>query len=287
MFSFRKSPQEKLNEGFLKAVERYELGKAKALLVQGAHVMARDKNGNTALHMLARGNPFNKECSTTEWLVIKNLKKDYIADFILFLQKADPALDINITNNLGQTCLHLAAQNGRDKKGELSLDIFYKLGARTDAVDKEGHLPLYFAGKSENRYLLNFYLTKDDSSVREQQPKHEEAVAAPMPVPVKAAAEESADVWAMPAVSIVTRTSRNSIPGYKVTEIFNFAASERSYTKIARNLETNAEALETKGFDEFSDKTLLEQAYAEFTRAGGKADKSIIDRPDLGKKSKL
>lgn len=62
--------------------------------------------------------------------------------------------------------------------------------------------------------------------------------------------------------------------GYRITEIFNFAARERR--TICLNIETGNEIIETRGFDDMSNKALLEEALAELQKRGGTADPASI-----------
>ena len=65
--------------------------------------------------------------------------------------------------------------------------------------------------------------------------------------------------------------------GYRVTEIFNFAA--RTYTQIATNLESKAESQTLKAFSELDTCETVDKAYGELVRLGGHADYA-----DSGKK---
>ena len=51
-----------------------------------------------------------------------------------------------------------------------------------------------------------------------------------------------------------------------------------------QNLDTKAEAVETKGFDDIHNKLPLEEALAELTLLGGKAEASSIGSLPKGKK---
>jgi hypothetical protein len=62
--------------------------------------------------------------------------------------------------------------------------------------------------------------------------------------------------------------------GYKVTEIFNFAARERS--TLHQNMATKAETALMHGFDDITDKAGLEQALVELKKRGGKPDAGSI-----------
>ena len=69
-------------------------------------------------------------------------------------------------------------------------------------------------------------------------------------------------------------THISDIPGYKLTEVFNFSA--RTCIKIVQNLETKSEGIETKNFDDFSDKASLQEAYVALIKLGGKADENAV-----------
>ncbi|HYD18673.1 MAG TPA: ankyrin repeat domain-containing protein [Patescibacteria group bacterium] len=62
--------------------------------------------------------------------------------------------------------------------------------------------------------------------------------------------------------------------GYRVTEIFNFAAREK--TTLYQNLESKSETVETRSFDQMGDKSVLETALAELRKRGGVSEPSSI-----------
>jgi ankyrin repeat protein len=83
--------------------------------------------------------------------------------------------------------------------------------------------------------------------------------------------------WKLVAAHEVAHVEMKEAVGYRVTEIFNFAA--RTYTHIAANLETKAESQSVKAFCELDSAEYVDKAYRELTRLGGKTDYA-----DTGKK---
>lgn len=76
----------------------------------------------------------------------------------------------------------------------------------------------------------------------------------------------------------ISRVQRQPAIGYKLTEIFNF--STRTYTCLGRNLETNAESMAVRTFDEFDDKAVIREAFGALRARGGTADETaIVGRP--------
>ena len=72
----------------------------------------------------------------------------------------------------------------------------------------------------------------------------------------------------------IARVTMEPDIGYRITEIFNFGAQER--TTLYRNLESGAESVETRSFLSMEGRADLEEALEELQKQGGKADATQI-----------
>jgi ankyrin repeat protein len=329
--SFFKRTQAELDEAFLKAAADYKVAKAKRLLKKGANVLAKDKDGNTALHKMARNNPDSGDCQRELFGANYRLADDFVC-FLL-----GKSVDINAANKYGKTCLHYAAGNADDFDGRLisvllnrgadanvsdlsgKAPLHYVVpdrsaarlidnGARVGVQDNDGKTPLHVAAAKGDDSLIQLYLKADRSSldIKDKDGKypHDSAVSGPVGhfmlsrsllghlnayredmqrLQKKKDQEKLAtgNDWVLLQPDQVAHVKLEKGIGYKLTEIFNFRA--RTYTVITQNLETKAEMTVVKGFDDFSDKTLLKDGYKALVRLGGKADENTIYRQILNK----
>jgi hypothetical protein len=329
--SFFKRTQEELDEAFLKAAADYKFNKAKRLLKKGANVLARDKDGNTALHKMGKNNPDSGDCQRELFGANYRLADEFIC---LLLGKS---VDINATNKYGKTCLHYAAGNADDFDGRLisvllnrgadpnvsdltgkaplhyvvpdrSAARLIECGAQINVQDRDGKTPLHMAAAKGDDGLIQLYLKADKSAldIKDADGKypHDSAVAGPaghymlsrsllghlnayredvQRLQKKKERERlvTGDDWVLLGAEKVAHVHTQKDIGYKLTEIFNFHA--RTYTVITQNLETKVEMTVVKGFDDFSDKTLLKDGHKALARLGGKADENTIYRQVLNK----
>lgn len=112
-------------------------------------------------------------------------------------------------------------------------------------------------------------------------------VAALLPAPEKPAALKAGDTWSLLAEDTAAHVFGSGDTGYRITEIFNFSARER--TRIINNLQTKADDIKTVSFDDIAETSALAAALDQLQRLGGKADTDRIqsaarlDKPQRGK----
>jgi ankyrin repeat protein len=97
----------------------------------------------------------------------------------------------------------------------------------------------------------------------------------------------TADSWSLLAEDTAAHVFASGNTAYRITEIFNFSARER--TRIISNLETKADDIKTVSFDALTGGAALAAALAQLQRLGGKADPESaqilprLDKPQRGK----
>lgn len=198
------------------------------------------ENNGTALHFVADSGVKDM----VPWLVEKGAKVD-------------------ATDDYNWTALHHAVYKGR-------FDIVVELlraGADPNLRTVEGRNALGWATLREHpevAELLKPYMKNVTETVDLPPPPGggEEAPEAAPAEWKKLSGEKIARVTVEPGI------------GYRITEIFNFAAQER--TTLYRNLETGAESVETRSFLSMEGRDELEEALEELQRQGGKADATHI-----------
>jgi ankyrin repeat protein len=239
----------------------------KLLISKNADVRVADKNGMTLLMLSCL---YGRKI-TTEFLLQQNCDVaaknnegvtalHYAAEqgWESVVQKLlEKGADVHAKTNSGRTALHSAAACGKFNV----VTILLENGADAKALDNAGNKPESLARINNRHGVADFLRDKT----------------APAPVVV-----EVKDGWQLTAPDEIAFTSEKSGTGYCLTEIFNFTS--RIYNRIARNLTTNAESQTIRFFDEFPDKTILENAYQMLARQGGKADSAAIYGTVLNKK---
>ena len=225
----------------------------KLLLDKGARVDAPDGGEGTLLHHAAR----NGSVEICQMLLEKN-----------------PELLKKKTSN-GNTAMHAAAERGHEDA------IRFLLSQGLGAADKNysNRTPLYIAqqNRQEDAARLLRSLMPAPAPV---------IVATPAAVPATADAPPVVTddtVWKKLPGERIARVTEEPAIGYRITEIFNFAARER--TTLYRNLTTDAETVETRDFDQIGDKAALGEALAELRLRGGRSDASSLgglSKPKLG-----
>jgi hypothetical protein len=242
---------------------------AKLLLAKGADIHAADNDGDTALMkacyrgekdlallLIQQGCDIaakNSDNMTALHWAAQQYSTDYEPVVHMLLEKG---ACIEARTNEGRTALHNAAASGRFNM----VTILLAKGADPDAMDNKGNKPADLALANGQHGTANFLRT----------------VYAPAAAAVK-------DGWQRTAMDEIAFTSEKTGTDYCLTEIFNF--NSRIYNRIARNLKTNAESQTIRFFDEFTDKTILENAYQMLIKQGGKADSAAIHSTVLNKKS--
>ena len=308
-----------LNHRLLDAVRAGDTVTAKALLKQGAEAKAQDANGKTGLHIAIAAKDYSGYGDKGRELLslFLNRKVDIdsrdkagatalhdamlddsysskykIEDLVKF------GADVNARDAAGQTPLHYAVARGNKNDG---LKCLLEKPVSINAADKDGATPLHVAAARGDQDIVKHLLqhganatilTKDGKTVgdyaeengheylaqvlRAETIRHEKILAER-----EAERKRAEDPWTLLMPDRVSLTTVEKKIGYKLTEVFNFNA--RTYTKIAQNMQTKAEAVTVKSFDEFSDKTLLEKAHDALTRLGGTAERQAIYHAPLEK----
>lgn len=264
------------------------------LLTRGVPINAANKQGQTCLHATLED------------------KEDRKCDLLnIFLNRgADP----NATDIQRRSPLHYIAMN-KALDSDTCVNALVKRGARVEAQDIFGSTPLALAAMFGREELVDKYLELDKSLIEirdnggkyphdvalaeagyhalaytlrekfEGHIKYKEKLAAAKKDEPKLAVPVSHDNWILLSQEKVAHVVREEKIGQKITETFNFRA--RVYIYHTQNLATNAETNNVKSFDEFSDKTVFEDAFRELTRLGGKADANAIHGQFLTKRKPL
>jgi hypothetical protein len=226
--------------------------KLRDLLSFGGDIEARDNDGRTPLH----------------WAV----QKGYKTDGVKYLLEA--GAQVNARDEAGATPLHLAARRG-------DADVIRALiaaGADIHAEARDGRKVWDYAVEGGQDYQAQSLKAEAYASLRaaEKQRQQEQER--------KREAEKPRDPWTLLGPEKVAHSSVERQIGYKLTEVFNFAA--RTYTQITHNLSTKSDAVAVKTFDEFDDKTPLERAFVHLERLGGQSDRATISGPVVEKPRK-
>ncbi|MEZ0225720.1 MAG: ankyrin repeat domain-containing protein [Alphaproteobacteria bacterium] len=224
------------------------------LLNFGADLEARDKKGQTPLHHAAR----------------RGKKSDGVKRLL------EAGAEVNARDEQGATPLHMAAARG-------DADVIKTLigaGADICATTRDGKNVWDFAvefGQDYQAQCLRAESVKQLRAARHKEIEQERERG-------RRLEEKAKDPWTLLAADRVSFSAEEKKIGYRLTEVFNFAA--RTYTQITHNLATRAEAVAIKTFDEFDDKTALERAFTELERLGGRADHAAIKGPVVEKPKK-
>lgn len=151
-------------------------------------------------------------------------------------------------NSYGETLLHVAAKQGHT---DIVLFLLEK-GLNPNAKDYHGRTPLHMAEKNNHPEIAALLRPLHEKEM--QQYKDAGARLAPVDTG-----------WRKLDDTRIARLREDHAIGYRVTEIFNFSAYER--TRIYRNMETNVESVETRGFA--GNDADVAAAHAALVAAGG------------------
>jgi ankyrin repeat protein len=209
----------------------------------GADIEARDNAGRTPI--------FN---------TLESTKADALQYFI------GAGAKVNVADNDGVTPLHLAAA----KRDAEHVKHLLNAGADLNAVTKDGKTVWDFAMENNKDYQAQWLKAEAAKQRAEREKKQAEERR-------KQEQEHPRDPWKLLSADRVAHVQNEPAIGYKLTEVFNFNA--RTYTHIAQNLNTKAEAVTVKTFDEFTDRSPLEKAHAQLERLGGTAERAVINGP--------
>lgn len=191
------------------------------------------------------------------------------------------------------TILHLAAIRG---SLEIARMLIEKEPALVHAKNRQGNTPLHVAAKQGYADIVELLIARGaDAGVKNyenrtafflaQQGRHEDVARMlkqhqrpPLsPPPAEEDSIRSAgDAWVKISEDKIARVSTSAEIGYRITEIFNFKTHER--TSLYRNLETRAEAVESRDFSDFPDKAPIEEALRELEKRGGRGSVSPLQK---------
>lgn len=172
-------------------------------------------------------------------------------------------LDINARDEDGQTPLHYAAAGSRKD----TVEFLLANGADPCAEDKHGKTPIEHA--RDYYPQIKRVLQEAMERVRKQAEQKQG---------VQAVARHEG--WHRISDDEIWHVEVEKDMGYSFTRIFNFRA--RTFTQIARNLETNAESQTLASFEAVDDGSLVQEAMAAMEKEGGKVDLLRQDKPRLG-----
>ncbi len=176
------------------------------------------------------------------------------------------------------TPLHIAAHAGHAEMVTFLIDC----GANPALKNKENRTALYLAQKQSHPDVIEILEAFHEANPlpKPTLPRGIEAVRAAAPQQIDAVPNDD-DGWRKLADDRIARVTVETPIGYKITEIFNFSARER--TRIYHNLETRQDAAHTQGFDEIPEKASIEEALARLRALGGTAEEGMIHARPLGK----
>ena len=187
------------------------------------------------------------------------------------------------------TPLHIAANAGYAEMVTFLIDS----GANPALKNKENRTPLYLAQKQSHPDVIEILQAYHEANPlpKPAMPRQIEAARAAAPRQIETAAPLQIDAaanddgsWRKLADDRIAHVTVEAPIGYKITEIFNFSARER--TRIYHNLETRLDSAQTQGFDEIPEKAPIEDALARLRMLGGTAEEGAIHARPLGKPSR-
>lgn len=180
-----------------------------------------------------------------------------IVDFLLEGDKYDKAL-INRIDNNRNTALHLAAGGGH-------IEIVKTLLAHGFDPAMTG---------ANGKKAVGFAYQGKHAGVVELLEAHKKPVPAALPpAPAAAPVAPAEGEWKLLNADTVAKVCDVGGVGYKITDVFNFAAGER--IRIVNNLKTKADHVETTPFEKLSDQRQLDEARDALQALGGNHDAAL------------
>jgi len=243
------------------AIENGDTAKALALLARGVEPDIQDDFGRSFLwHAVNRG-------------------RDDIVEALL-----DAGARPETGDGVSRNPLHVAARRGRL---EIAARLLEVAPALIHAKDGYGETPLHAAAEAGHDDLVKLFIEKQaDLYAKNDNGRHAlflaqrenriEAAAllrramkldVPPDEPSKLARDVPEDDWRRLAEDRIAHVTLDAAIGYRITEIFNFAAQER--TTLYHNLETRVESQVVRRFDEIGDAAVIEQAAQQLKALGG------------------
>jgi ankyrin repeat protein len=265
--------------------------RVKEMLEAGADPEKRDSYGDTVTYdavrrhsteavrvLIAHGVRLDEQVRDGGTLLNFALWNGY-TDIAVMLIEACPAL-ADIPGKDGKLPVHQAAWSGQDKALRALLKCKPALAT---ARDGEGETPLHYTaigGYVESAALL--LETGADPAARNDAgrtplfaaQKHNRMQVADIlrpltPGEIKTSVTETgpAEEWKRLSATRIAHVMVEQAVGYRVTDIFNFESRER--LRIVHNIETKADQIENRSFDDFTDMSFIERAGAELKSQGG------------------
>lgn len=152
------------------------------------------------------------------------------------------------------TALHIAAESGYAEMVTFLIDK----GIDPATKNMENRTALFLAEKNKHQDVVDILVA------------FQEKVPPPKPaLPKKLAQAQGDDGWTKLADDRIAHVTTEKGIGYRVTEIFNFAARER--TTLYQNMATRAETAVIRNFDDIPEKAPLEEALSVLQQKGGTA----------------
>lgn len=218
------------------------------LLEKGARAEASLRYGSTLLHMAA--------------------EKGSVEITAMLLEKRPQLLDI--TDDVGNTPLHIAALNGYP---ELAADLIAR-GVDPRAKNYSNRTAYSLAQKKNHGDVMALLrpLTLP-AGVLPADPALESIA----PAAAVGITETTDSTWKKLQGERIARVAVEDAIGYRITEIFNFTAREK--TTLYHNLAAKSDTVETRSFDDLGDKAALQEAMRQLQAQGGKPDPDSILGP--------
>ena len=157
----------------------------------------------------------------------------------------------------GQNLLHMAAERGR---ADIAIWLMEEHRFDSEKQDEYGRTALYYAEKNKHDSVVALLKPLQKQALQKYQDKGTRMITPTAAKPL----------WRKLDDHRVAQVRDDAAIGYRITEIFNFATFER--TRLFRNIETNAESVESRSFSEIgiNDNPELENALTALKSLGGK-----------------
>lgn len=178
----------------------------------------------------------------------------------------------SLDSHYGGTLLHDAVRAGSLDCARLLLDRYPEL---VNIQDRGGETPLHEAARLGHADIAELLLARGaDQNIRNEgqraplyyaQKEDRIEICALLRAPV--VNKEKAEGWIKLSDDQIAHVSVEKGLGYRITDIFNFKAAER--TRLCQNIDTFAETGVTMAFDDMANQELIESAREALTALGG------------------